>query len=300
MDFSRWLLLLIAMLSVSCEQHPLAQDRQDPTPAPNRTYTDADERVARILALEKFATEKPKEPSAWTGAALTALATIVGGIVSSLFAYFIANRNADANAKLALTEARLGYAEQVLNLRLRQLEEFVAPLRALLKQSEGVTRKLHLQLVKEPEKYRWADPVKQQGLRLILDGKEHDFRLLDRLPELRNHKDVKLLVAEIIRIGSQITKLISQKAGLAQAQMRGNPTPDEMLCEVLGKYLAHYAILKGIFDDKNRIEPYPPGTHEIGYYPRELNKLVEEEYQRVLLELRPYFDTSAAVIRELN
>lgn len=237
----------------------------------------------------------------------------------------------EADATLArdtsTTEARLGYTDKLLDLRLRQLEQFIAPLRALLKQSQGVTQKLQLQLAKNTSLYNWEDPVKKRGLRIVINGISHDFRLLDRLPALKNDPEAGPLIAEIIRIGKQITKLISKNAGLALSELSedadktpaaafGNHAASESastsrndaaavtespsnLPDTLGKYLAHFAILQRINADKGTT-PYDPGTHEIGYYPRELNNLVEKEYRQLLGDLRPYFETSAAVLAELK
>ena len=218
---------------------------------------------------------------------------------------------------VATMEARLGYTDKLLDLRLRQLEQFIAPLRALLKQSQGVTQKLQLQLAEDSENYQWVDVAVEgktlRGLNVKVEGQSYDFRLLDRLPALKNDPGCGPLIAEIIRIGNQITDLISKNAGLALSELSepnrtipepadpGAPAaePAPTLPDTLGKYLAHFAILKRIYEDQ-RTEPYPPGKHKIGYYPRELNDLVETEYRLLLKDLKPYFETSAAVLADLK
>lgn len=44
--------------------------------------------------------------------------------------------------------------------------------------------------------------------------------------------------------------------------------------------MAHYAILSAIRKEE-RTEPYPPGSHELGYYPRELDAAIEAGYRQV-------------------
>jgi hypothetical protein len=174
------------------------------------------------------------------------------------------------------------------------LECFFAPLHALLQQSEGITEKLRTQLYEDAANYRAVEDAasgrKKPQIRWS-DGQWHDFRLLDQMPALKQNPIYKPLIDEVMRIGTEVTGLI-QKYGAFSADKGAD-------ISVYGEYLAHYAILRTIYNDP-RTEPYPPGKHKIGYYPRTLNTVVEERYQELVEDLKPYFQASAAVLAELK
>lgn len=50
--------------------------------------------------------------------------------------------------------------------------------------------------------------------------------------------------------------------------------------DLLGQYWALYAILSAIRED-DRTEPYPPGSHEMGYYLRELDTRIAAGYREI-------------------
>jgi hypothetical protein len=137
----------------------------------------------------------------------------------------------------------------------------------------------------EPHRYRWASGAgAKEGQVEVLDkdGNWKGFRLLDQFPAVRTNPKALALADRVLEIGKQITHTITQHAGLASEA--------EDLLELLGMYLAHYAILSAVRQD-DRTEPYPPGSHEIGYYPRELNPKIEAGYREIAHLIAQYAES---------
>src|SRR5438094_2433469 len=102
------------------------------------------------------------------------------------------------------------------------------------------------------------------------DGIWKGFRLLDQFPAVRTNPKALALAERILQIGEQMTKIISGHAGLASKD----------LIDLLGEYLAHYAVLSTIYK-LGETAPYEPGWHQMLYYPRQLNKKIEEGYREL-------------------
>ncbi len=82
-----------------------------------------------------------------------------------------------------------------------------------------------------------------------------------------------------------MTKIISDHAGLASKD----------LIDLLGAYLAHYAILSTIHKREETVA-YEPGWHQKGYYPRELNGKIEEGYRELSQFLDEYAKASKRML----
>ena len=258
----------------------------------------------RVQKLELEAIQQAgQQTSGTTTAIITAIIGAVAvlcvaliGIVAQYFAAKHQDRGAVAAAAraadLAKLEAVYRSTEKILEFRLRQMEQFYAPMFALLGQSEGLYNKMRNQLVQDdPKRYRWvpdADPKDGKVQILDKDGKWKGFRLLDQFPVVRTNPKALALADRVLEIGKQITGIITKHAGLAS----------EDLLDVLGKYLAHYAILSAVRQD-DRTEPYPPGSHEIGYYPRELNLKIEAGYREVATFIADYTRESRRLLEHL-
>lgn len=276
-------------------------------------FSPADERKAWITALRKFSESDQKKGPDWQPLLTAVITTATGAAVAIFTLWFSARREAarerqrmaheaaikaeegKRQLELARLEGRLTCADKLLDLRLKQLDLFFAPLHALLQQSKGVYAKLTMQLLEDQAHYREVDDPKRPGERklevLWSDGKWYDWRLLDQLPPLKRHRMYRPLIEEIMRIGKEMTTLIQQHGAFA--------VDAQGVSDVFGEYLAHYAILLSIHRDP-RTEPFEPGQHKIGYYPRRLNGIVEARYQALLQELQPYIAASSAVLAELK
>jgi hypothetical protein len=232
--------------------------------------------------------------------ALIAAAALLGAAMLGIFGQYLSARREERRAaveaqravELAKQEAIFEHTEKILEFRLKQLEQFYAPMFALLGQSKGLYDKMQLQLAQdEPARYRLVH-VQGPGdypLQVISkDGTWQGFRLLDQLPAVRANPKALALVQGILAIGKQMTEIISKHAGLAS----------EGLIPMLGQYMAHYAILSTIYSVRET-EAYEPGWHKMGYYPRELNSKIEEGYRELSQFLDDYTRASKAMLEAL-
>jgi hypothetical protein len=245
-------------------------------PAPERdTITDLRARVQKLESIAAGKSDKDTSNSLFT-AGIAALAVLAAAGLGLYGQYVTAKRTAE----LARRESIYRHTERILEFRVKQLELFYAPMFALLGQSKGLYDKMLHQLAEDdPQRYRWSpDPSHDRFQVLAKDGTWQGFRLLDQLPAVRKFPKAMAIATEILRIGDSMTKIISSNAGLASEKLIG----------MLGQYMAHYAILATV-DKLGEIEPYEPGWHQMGYFPRELDKEVEAGYR----ELSGFIDEHA-------
>ncbi|MCI0622789.1 MAG: hypothetical protein L0387_14200 [Acidobacteria bacterium] len=271
---------------------PLPKDERD---------EDLQRLTNRVLQLEidlAKASKSPPESNLTTGiiaGAATLSAALLAGFLTLLGQRFTAKQEerrviltAERAVELARQEAIFQHTEKILEFRVKQLELFYAPMFALLEQSKALYTKMLHQLVQdEPNRYRLLSEPDPEGYRmhvLAKDGAWKGFRLLDQLPAIRSNLNTLTLVERILQIGEQMTKIISDHAGLASKD----------LIELLGEYLAHYALLSTIHK-RGETVPYEPGWHKMGYYPRQLNGRIEEGYR----ELSQFVDEYAMASKRM-
>jgi hypothetical protein len=276
-------------------------------PAPT-TDTDDQEKIRelthRIQKLELQTVQQPgKQQGDTTAVAVTtaiiAAAAVLGAALLGMFGQHVAAQREDRRtvaaaqhaAELAKQEAVYRNTEKIVEFRLKQMEQFYAPMFALLGQSKGLYDKMLYQLAQdEPERYRWnpqpgagADPFQ-----VLHHDTWKGFRLLDQLPAVRHNPKAFALAEGVLRIGDQMTEIISKHAGLAS----------ENIIDLLGEYLAHYATLSTIYR-LGETEPYEPGWHKVRYYPRELNARIEAGYREVSQFIDEYAKASMQMLQAL-
>lgn len=254
-----------------------AADSSAPT-APPLATSDQEKVVElthRVQMLELQVAQRPakSEPDynvAIIGAAAVFFAALVAAVLGIL-GQVLAARHA---ARLARDEALYKDAAKILELRMRQVQQFYAPIFALLRQSKDLYDKLLQQLVAdEPSRYRNVPTAVGKEFRWeVLDKKGvwQGFRLLDQLPAIKGNLKALALVDANLLIGEKICKIISTRAGYAS----------EALVDMLGQYMAHYAILSTIRNGKET-EAFEPGWHKVGYYPFGLDTKIGEAYHEV-------------------
>ena len=273
-------------------------------PMPSAVSSDEErirELTHRIQKLELEAIQNSGQQSGSTGTAIVtaiigAVAVLCVALIGVLAQYWTAKHQdqsaiavAERATQLARREAIFRHSDKLLEFNLKQMEQFYAPMFAMLGQSEGLYNKMRHQLVQdEPGRYRWApdsDPKDGKLQVLDKDGTWNGFRLLDQFPAVRKNGRALALADRVLEIGKAITHTITQHAGLAS----------EDLLDLLGRYLAHYAILSAVRQE-DRIEPYPAGSHEMGYYPRELDAKIEAGYREVALLIAEYGKASKQLL----
>lgn len=251
-----------------------------PARAPANDQQALDELTHRVRKLELDVLQKSQNQKD-NGPIIAAVAAIAVGFLALLGQFFLALREdrraaraAEHAVELARQEALLRQQEKLLDFRLKQMERFYAPMRALLTQTRGLYDKMGLQLIQdEPERYRWEanpDPNHRRVEVHQKDGSWEGFRLLDQFPAVKKNAKALALADRVLDIGEEITRIITQHAGLASGG----------LLDLLGQYMSHYAILSAIRKE-DRTEPYPPGSHEMGYYPRELDDKIAAGYREI-------------------
>jgi hypothetical protein len=283
------------------------------SPAPqDAERKEVQDLTARVLKLEIEAVKsKPPEKDSGVFTAIIAgfaglIAALVGGGMTLLGQRMTADREqqraiaaaqqqltlareaAQQELELARKEAVFQQTEKILEFRIKQMENFYAPMFALLKQSTALYNKMCDQLAEdEPARYKRLSQPDAEGYGLHVlakDGNWKGFRLLDQMPAVKKNSKAFTLVTEIIGIGEKTTKIISEHAGLASAELIG----------LLGEYLAHFALLSTVYKGAET-EPYEPLVQKTGYFSHELSSKIEGEYR----ELSKFLDEFEAASKRM-
>jgi type II secretory pathway pseudopilin PulG len=270
--------------------------------------------TARILKLEiEVAKPKPKGESEIFTAIIAGfaglIAALVGGVITLAVQRMTAQRErereitaakqqlelaretAKQQLDLSMKQAVFAQTEKILEFRVKQIEYFYAPMFALLKQSDALYEKMCDELARiEPERYSRLSERDDDGnsIQVIAkDGSLKKFRLLDQMSAIRKHVKAFALVKGIVDIGDSATKIISKHAGLASAD----------LMDLLGQYLAHFAILSTVYNG-GETEPTEPLAHKLGYFPRDLHGKIAKGYRELSEFLDEYANASKKMLAE--
>jgi len=81
----------------------------------------------------------------------------------------------------------------------------------------------------------------------------------------------------MLAIGTKICKIITTRAGYAS----------EDLVEMLGQYMAHFAILSTVRNGPETV-PFEPGWHKVGYYPFGLDAKIGQAYKEISKSIDEY------------
>jgi len=265
--------------------------------APSGEADKLDEIAHRVRILEIDASQKG---APWYSSVLIPILTaFIGGLavfwsarmgkigqeLAAKAAEASANRAAEANAelaknaaveaaKLAKDAALFKHAEQMMEFKLKQIQEFYGPLHAALQQSRGLYDKLLDQLVYDDSaRYQRTPNATGDDYRLqVLDkaGQWKDFRLVDQLPAVKSNQRAMALVDAIIGLGRNMCDIIATRAGYAA----------ENSVELLGLYMAHHAILTAIRNGSES-EAFEPGRHKVGAFPYGLDKVIGDKYHEL-------------------
>lgn len=243
--------------------------------------------TALVACLKKLTEKEPKDSSE----VLVAVIALAGVALSALISYLVsakaikAAKAADVfKAHQEMAKARvdtaLAYTSKMLELQYGQLENFYAPLLARTQQCRGIQDKLTLYLYNQSMdiRFRWRDvDAGEKRLQVKVDQEWADFRLLDQLPTIAADKVAMALVDQILVIDGEMEDIIRKHNGLASV--------DKQISPVYGRFLAHVTILRlereRLRDPQCQKTAHEPGFHGDAYYPRELDKLITQEYDAV-------------------
>ncbi len=208
----------------------------------------------------------------------------------------MARNSALETAGLAKTAVVFKHAEQMMEFKLKQIQEFYAPIYAALKQSLGLYDKMLDQLVHdEPGRYRRSSNPQGTDFRwevLDQDGAWKGFRLVDQLPAIKSNPRALALADANLKLGRTMAKIIATRAGYAI----------EDSIELLGEYMAHHAILTAIRNGPET-EAFGAGRHKIGAFPYGLDDLIGKRYHELNKAIEQYgqaYDRALELLSDQN
>jgi len=325
--FAFGIFCLLQMITLGCAQQAPSQAAATPTTvgnpnapaitnviAPETLRESLQDITARVLKLEIDTTKLSTSRGA-SGivnaliAGFTALiAALIGGGMTLFAQHMTANRErelateaakrqlelareaAKQQLDLSMKQAVFQQTEKILEFSLKQMELFYGPMFAMFQQSTALYNKMCDQLAQDhPERYKVVPKPDAEGYRCYVldDGRWEPFRLLDQMPAVKKNAKAMILATRLIKIGKRATKIISEHAGLAS----------EDLVDLLGEYLAHYALLLTVYEG-SETEPFAPLQHKFGYFSHELNGKIAKGYRELRKFLYEYTAASKRMLAE--
>lgn len=196
--------------------------------------------LLRIASLEESIqkasekTDNMTKRNAWF-----ALATVIAaGLISFVLQLLLLRHQQKIYREQAKSEVSNSYVEW----QLKQLSGFYGPLRALLEQSNAMYRQMNRALVSaNPDLFRMQSAhgkdFDNAEFQIKKDGDWTRFRTVKHLGDVyyRGY-GIEPYFDDVVDVGSRMATLIRNKAGFARQE-------DKALIEVMGTYLAHYAVL---------------------------------------------------------
>jgi len=263
--------------------------------------------LLEVQATKRSDTPKPDYSVAIIGALAVFGASVIG-IVGQLLAAKHAERLAIAEAsrreklakdeasyraRLARDEALYKEAEATIEFRMKQVQEFYAPMFALLRQSRNLYDKMLDQLVAdEPSRYRKvAQPEGNDSRWEVLDKNDSwkRFNLLDQFPAVKKNPRALALADQNLQVGAKICNVISDHAGYAS----------ELIVDMLGQFTAHHTILLTIRNGPET-EPFEPGSHsKLAYFPFGLDTKIGQEYHEISNSIDEFRKQSTQTLEKL-
>ncbi|WP_148210901.1 hypothetical protein [Methylibium petroleiphilum] len=298
---------------------PVITTQVSPPPAPAATghgkgsQPDEAALTKSLTGLESaVARIEGKLPSAWWTTPLTTLISVlIGGLITGGIGYFMqarllehqdqqAAKRAILDENLADKKANHEVRQTLFDWRVRQFMELYGPLRALFDGSNEVYRRMNEALIsQDPNRFRdltlsgEADQLKE------VDPDGRFFEIYDETTgawrKFRTIMDWSIVYGRglgvdgyfdrIVDIGSSISKLIGEKAGLVM------PHHAELLAS-FGKYLAHFEVLKELHagaqepqDEAKVAIGAPLKVREAAAFPNSIQRLVRAGADELLAEL---------------
>lgn len=253
-----------------------------------------------------------KLPSAWWLTPLSTLASVVlGGLITGGIGYLMQARLLNhqdeqatkrANLEQSLADKKAGHdvLQTLFDWRVRQFMELYGPLRALFDGSNEVYRRMNEALIsQDPKRFRDLTLASESERPADVDPDGRFFEIYDeelgRWRKFRTVMDWSTVYGRglgvdgyfdrIVDIGSTISKLIGEKAGLVM------PHHAELLGS-FGRYLAHFEVLKELHAAAKRpqgeavtLPTVPLKVREAAAFPNNIQRLVRAGAEELLAEL---------------
>lgn len=224
---------------------------------------------------------------------------ILGAAIGALSGYFLQRDRLKYDRQAARQAAGMKELSEIKQFRGRQLNEFYAPLEALLKQGLIVRNELYARLEKTNSPNvtfnRIPDPKAANGwsLGIAANGQaSRPYKLLEDLPLLQKEFPFVMgTVGETVRINQLIVKLIHEKIGLV---LHGS----DDLSEQLGVFLAHQSVLEDMYAtvQAGNATSVPQYTTT---FPRKLQGLVTRDSALLRDELKEWQSTVSGWLHDM-
>lgn len=292
----------IAPVGMSAPPASAAHGPTSLTPSQALTASTPDELLKKVIAQQVQQAEqlnrqhevmkqqiellRPKPWDKW----LPAFFGLIGALLGSVVAFAMQRQRLRFDRRAARQAAGIKEVSEIKQFRSRQLNEFYAPIQALLKQGLVVRNELYGRLLaKEVEGATFSkipDQIAAQGWSLGIQhvGNEcKPFRLIDEMSFLQ-HAYPQLMgnVGETVRINSLIVKLVHEKVGLVLHE-------NAELSQQLGIFLAHQSVLEDVYKSvttQGTALALTPGYTTT--FPRDLQRLVQVDCDKLRNELKDW------------
>lgn len=265
--------------------------------------TNLDSRLTSIdTAIQRLTAkvEKPDYAPAWISAVGGLLGVAVGGVLAFLTQRSLLAHQQSLAAQAARSTSELEVGKAFAEWQLKQVSELYGPLNAQLGQSRALYQHMKEVLVKtRPDEFRFIEGKLQTN---DPRGKPMEIKVADGWIEFRTLLHMERVygkgygiddyLTEIVDAGGRMVKIIQEKAGYIRPDQKG-------LADVFGRYLAHYSVLKRLYDyfaatqepansgEKGALEP-PVAVIQAAVFPRELDQLVADGLASTITELNAW------------
>ncbi|WP_162250453.1 hypothetical protein [Lysobacter sp. Root559] len=219
-------------------------------PPPAATGAASEQDLANLQADLRASEERLRQaiadskPSGWEKlwpAILGLIGVLVGGAIN----VWVQRRQRAASEQAHRATTAFEAQTKIIDYRSRQAHELYHPLWLMLQRSSGVRDQLCDHLTKkDPARFRLEREPGDERDHLFVYGPNGEtrvrFRLIEAMHELATqHSEILPLVNEIVAIGEKMSALIHDKGGLVVSSHTA-------LADVLGRYLAHFSILREV------------------------------------------------------
>lgn len=272
-----------------------------PASAPDRQLgsESSDQHIAELIASSnerlsrEIAAVRPSPADKWLPAIFGVAGTLLAAAIAAAAAIWLQKQKLAYDRKAAERATADKAMAEIMAFRGRQLNEFYAPLEALLRQSLVLRDEFYDRLLAKDApagiEFQWReDPLASTGRSLwMTTGPDtcSPFRLIDQMGFLYTYyTQLMPNVGEVVRIGDLVVAHVHARIGLVRHD-------SSELNTKLGIYLAHQSVLKEVYENvvssKGTVSP-------AGYtaaYPRGLDKLVQADCQVLRDELAEWEKT---------
>ncbi|MDY1032457.1 hypothetical protein [Stenotrophomonas sp. CFBP8980] len=255
-------------------------------PEANRTLTPTDASASELRLMQAIRDNK----SSWLERLLPAILGFAGVFVGSAINARSQSKQRASAERANRADAAFGAQTKIIEYRSQQAHEFYYPLFLSLQRSSGIRRQLcdHLN-AKDPLRFDFRHEDDGKDHLFIYDAGSSSpirFRLIEAMHELATqHPETLPMVNDIVDIGEQMSTLIHEKGGLVLAT-------SETLTQVLGRYLAHFSILREV-SQKAKVPHTLVGIRYNVLYPNNLEELLQTDIAFLQMSIARWSEFSA-------